>query len=184
MTRAIRQVGVWSALAVALGGCGPSPSPGAASLAAFDSARAVASLRTADSALSAAVAAKDPVRTAAFYAADATLLPVAEPIVAGRAAIEQEWAKVFGIPGFRNVARIAQIEVARGGSLAYTRGTYETALTGTDGRPTVERGKWVTVWRQGAAAGWHIAADIFNTDAPPPTHQGSTTRAERAKPGG
>ena len=184
MTRALQQVTMWSALAVALGGCGPSGSPRAASLAAIDSAAAVASLRAADSALTSAIEAKDPARTAAFYATDATLLPVAEPIVAGRAAIEKEWTKVFGIPGFRNVARIAQLEVARDGSLAYTRGTYETTLMGTDGKPAVEHGKWVTIWRREAAAGWRIAADIFNTDAPPPLHQESTTHTDRVKPGG
>ncbi|HUQ81065.1 MAG TPA: DUF4440 domain-containing protein [Gemmatimonadaceae bacterium] len=183
MTRAIRQATAWSALAVALGGCGPS-GPSRTASPGFDSAVAVASLRAADSALSAAIEAKDPARTAAFYAEDASLLPVAEPIVAGRAAIEREWAKVFGIPGFRNVARITQLEVARGGSLAYTRGTYETELQGADGKPAVERGKWVTVWRRDAASGWQIAVDIFNTDAPPPTHQESTTHDDRARPGG
>lgn len=184
MTGVIRQVTLWSALAVALDGCGPSGSRRAGSLATFDSAQAVASLRAADSSLTAAVAAKDPRRTAALYAADATLLPVAEPIVAGRAAIEQEWGKVFGIPGFRNVARITQLEIARGGSLAYTRGTYETQLTGADGAPEVERGKWVTVWRWDSTAGWRIVADIFNTDAPPPVHEESVAHGERAKPGG
>jgi ketosteroid isomerase-like protein len=181
MKRAIPQVTMWLASAITFAGCAPS---GSTARATFDSTAAVASLRAADSALTAAIAAKDPARTAAFYASNATLLPVAESMVVGRAAIEQEWAKVFGIPGFRNVARITQLEVARGGSLAYTQGTYETQLLGTDGKPTAERGKWVTVWRQDATAGWHIAADIFNTDAPPPMHQESTTHDDRAKPGG
>ena len=184
MMRALRQVTGWLVLVVALDGCGSSERPGAASTAAFDSAQAVASLRAADSALTAAVEAKDPARTASFYALDATMLPVAEPTIMGRAGIEQEWAKVFGIPGFRNVARITHLEVARGGSLGYTQGTYETEMVETNGSPAVERGKWVTIWRRDANGGWSIAVDIFNTDSPPPIHQESTTRNERAKPGG
>jgi ketosteroid isomerase-like protein len=171
------------AVAVAVSGCG-SNAPQREAPIAFDSARAVASLRAADSALTAAVDAKDPARTAGFYAADATLLPVAEPLVAGRAAIEREWAKVFGIPGFRNQARITQVEVARDGSLAYTRGTYETEMADANGAPVVERGKWVTVWRRDSTGDWRIVADIFNTDAPPPLHQESTTHSEPSRPGG
>jgi ketosteroid isomerase-like protein len=177
MTQRVGQITL--AVALACEGCTPSASPPAT---AFDSAQAVATLRAADAALSAAVEAKDPARTAAFYAVDATLLPVAEPIVVGRDAIGQEWAKVFGIPGFRNVAKLTQLEVARGGSLAYTRGTYETELSGTDGKATVERGKWVTVWRQDAAAGWRIAVDMFNTDAPPPMHQVRCQRLSSRRP--
>lgn len=136
----------------------------------FDSAAAVASLRAADSSLSAALGAKDVARTIAFYADDATLLPVAEPLVEGRAAIERKWVEFFGIPGFANTNRLTRIEVARGGALGYTQGTYETAMVGDDGKPTLERGKYVSVWRYDAASGWRIATDISNTDTPPPLH--------------
>jgi uncharacterized protein (TIGR02246 family) len=132
-------------------------------------------IRAADSALTAAVVAKDADRTAALYAEDAVLLPVAEPLIEGRAAIREEWAKVNGIPGLANRARLVRVE-ASGGSLAYTRGTYETTMLGPDGKPTVERGKWVTVWRRQADGSWRVAADIYNTDSPPPLHQESTHR--------
>ena len=62
------------------------------------SSDAVATLGAADSALQVTIAARDAERTAAFYADDAVLLPVAEPIVEGRAAIQDEWRHVFGIP--------------------------------------------------------------------------------------
>ena len=50
-------------------------------------ARAVSELRVADSSVTAAIAAHDAARTAAFYADDAVIMPVAEPLVEGRAAI-------------------------------------------------------------------------------------------------
>ena len=132
------------------------------------------SLRTADSALTAAIAARDTGRTASFYEDDAELLPVAEPAVTGREAIRRKWAEFFGIPGFSNQSRLTQLDVSTDGTLAYTRGTYETAMTGTDGQPTVERGKWVTVWRRQSDGSWRIVQDISNTDTPPPDHQEST----------
>lgn len=141
---------------------------------ALPRAAAEASLRAADSALQAAVAAKDAARTAALYAMDAVLLPVAEPVVTGRPAIQAEWTKVFGIPGFDNSARLTKVEVAASGDLGYTRGTYATTMAGTDGRSTTEVGKWVSVWRREADGQWRVVADIFNTDTPPPDHQPST----------
>jgi len=169
------------ALALELGACAP-PGNDTASSASTVNPRAAAALRAADSALQAAVEAKDAPRTAALYMADATLLPIAEPAVVGRAAIEQEWAKVYGIPGFRNRARITRLEVAGSGDLGFTQGTYESTMTGADGRPVVEGGKWVTVWRRDADGQWRVATDIANTDAPPPEHQESTARSGPAQP--
>ena len=132
------------------------------------------SLRSADSALTAAIAAKDVDRTTAFYDENAELLPVAEPVVVGREAIRREWADIFGIPGFASTANLTRVEVSADGTLAYTRGTYETTMTGSDRRPTVEVGKWVTVWRRSSDGSWRIVQDITNTDAPPPDHLEST----------
>ena len=160
---------------IVLLGCsqGTSGEKGSADNRAADE-RAV---RVADSSLAAAVEAKDADRTASFYADDAVQLPVAEPLVSGRAAIREEWAKVYGIPGFSNTSRLESVEVS-GGSLAYTRGIYASTMLGPDGKPTTERGKWITVWRLQADGTWRVAADISNTDSPPPLHQESTHSAK------
>ena len=185
MTRHIQRSTLLMALAVsaatALSGCARDKSPEPVAESAADRAAAETAMRAVDSALQAAIVAKDAGRTASFYAADATLLPVAEQIVTGREAIEREWAKVFGIPGFVNRARITNVKVARGRDMAYTQGTYETAMTAPDGKPTTERGKWVSVWRRDPDGAWRIVADIFNTDSPPPAHQESTT-GEHSRP--
>ena len=131
---------------------------------------ATAALRAADSALQQAVAARDVDRTATFYAPDAVLLPAAEPQITGREAIRAEWAKLFAIPAFANTSRTTQLEVAASGELAFTRGVYETRLTGQDRRPVTERGKWVSVWRRQADGSWRIVVDAYNTDTPPPDH--------------
>lgn len=171
-----------AAWSLAVGACGAAPGSETASSAANVREVAVAELRAADSTLQVAVEAKDAQRTAALYMADATLLPIAEPAVVGRAAIQQAWANVYGIPGFRSRARITRLEVAGGGDLGFTQGTYEATMTGADGRPVVEGGKWVTVWRRDADGQWRVATDIANTDAPPPEHQESTAHGSAARP--
>ena len=111
---------------------------------------AVAALRAMDSALSVAVAARDAERTAEFYSENAVLMPVAEPIVEGRAAIREEWRHVFGIPGFTNTSRLVAVEPSRAGDLAYRRGVYETPMLGPGGQQVTERGKWVSIWKRQA----------------------------------
>jgi ketosteroid isomerase-like protein len=171
-------------LVPALGACGSSAGEASPPEAARDRAALTASLRAADSALEAAVESKDAERAADLYLADATLLPIAEPAVVGRQAIRQEWAKTFGIPGFQNRARTIRLEVAAGGDLGFTQGTYESVMTGADGRPAVERGKWVTVWRRDADGRWRVVTDISNADAPPPAHQESVVGGKAERPGG
>lgn len=83
----------------------------------------------------AAIVARDAERTASFYAEDAVLMPVAEPAVEGRVAILAEWRHVFGIPGFENRATLVVAESSIAGDLGYTRGTYESPMSGPDGQP-------------------------------------------------
>ena len=138
------------------------------------------SLRSVDSALTAAVLAEDADRTAEFYDENAEMLPVAEPVVVGRDAIRREWSEIFGIPGYSSQVQLTRADVSADGTLGYTRGTYVATMLGTDGKPTTEVGKWVTVWRRQNDGAWRIVQDIYNTDAPPPDHQESTHGSEGA----
>ena len=144
------------------------------STAVSDPAQTRATLRTADSLLQVAIESSDAERTAAFYAEDAVLMPVAESIVEGRSAIRAEWQHVFGIPGYASRARLIAAEPSIAGDLGYTRGTYESPMLGPKGEPLLERGKWVSIWRRQADGQWRIVVDIFNTDTPPPIHAPST----------
>jgi ketosteroid isomerase-like protein len=141
-----------------------------------DPAQGLAELRTADSLVQAAIVALDADRTASFYAEQAVMMPVAESIVEGRAAILAEWRHVFGIPGFANRARLVAVDVSTAGDFGYTRGTYESPMLGTDGQHLLERGKWVSVWKMQPDGQWRIVVDIFNTDTPPPIHALSTVK--------
>jgi ketosteroid isomerase-like protein len=51
-------------------------------------------LRSTDEALTEVIADKNLERIVSFYAADASILPVQEPIVSGKEAIRDEWSKL------------------------------------------------------------------------------------------
>ena len=131
---------------------------------------AFAEITAADDALQQAIAAKDLDRTVSFYSKNASLFPVAEPIVIGEKAIREEWAHLFAIPGFLNTAKRTKVEVSRSGDLAYTQGTYATELNLAGGKTATEHGKWVSIWKKQSDGSWKIEVDISNTDEPPPEH--------------
>src|SRR5262249_30205839 len=128
-------------------------------------------LRSRDAALTKAVADKDLERILEFYADDASILPMEEPIASGKQAIRREWSHILRIPGFRNAATATEVQVSRARDLGYTRGTYATTFDLADGTTATEQGKWVSVWKKQADGSWRVAVEIYNTDAPPPIHQ-------------
>lgn len=128
-------------------------------------------LREADAAIQEALARRDLERTMSFYAEDAVLLPAAEPLIRGKAAIREEWKHLFAIPDFRTTSTLTRVEVARSADLAYTMGTYLATMMGEDGREVTEPGKWVSVWKKQPDGSWRIVVDTYNTDVPPPDHK-------------
>ena len=136
-----------------------------------DDRSAADELRSLDAKLGQAIDAKNTAAVAAFYADDAILMPTAEPVVRGKAAITDEWKHILAIPAFQNQSKLEGIEVARAGDFAYTYGSYRSRLMGEDGKLVMEPGKWLTIWKKQSDGGWRIAVDAYNTDIPPPDHK-------------
>lgn len=136
-------------------------------------------IRAADAAWLEAVQAKNLDRILSFYANDASVFPIAEPIATGKSAIRENWEHMLGIPGLRLTWQVVKVEVSRSGDLAYIQSRYEASFDNPEGgKPAMERGKAVTVWKKEANV-WKAVADISNTDAPPPAHKES--RTDRSK---
>jgi len=132
-------------------------------------------IRAADAAWLKAVQANDLDHVVSFYADDASVFPIAEPIATGKTAIRENWAHMLGIPGLHLVWQITKVEVSRSGDLAYVQSTYQASFDNPQGgKPAIERGKAVTVWKKQGEA-WKAVADVSNTDSPPPAHKESRT---------
>ena len=128
----------------------------------------LAQVRSADAELTWAIAAKDADKVSEYYADDAILMPTAEPMIRGKAAIHDEWQHILAIPDFENQTTTQDAKVS--GDLAYTYGIYRTTMMGADGKSVVEPGKFVTVWRRQPDGKWRIVVDTYNTDIMPPVH--------------
>jgi len=45
-------------------------------------------------------------------------------------------------------------------------GTYELSETDANGKPMVDKGKYLEIWKKQADGSWKCVADMFNTDLP------------------
>lgn len=123
-------------------------------------------IRAADAATLRAAKAGDVDGAIANYAEDSSWLPPNSPMIKGKAAIREGWAKLIGSPGFTVDWNISKLEIARSGDLAYTIYAYQLAFQGPDGKPITDRGKDMAVWKKQADNTWKMVADTFNSDLP------------------
>jgi ketosteroid isomerase-like protein len=65
------------------------------------------------------------------------------------------------------------VDVASSGDLAYSYGVYEFRSKGKDGKPTVENGKYTTVWKKQSDGRWKVVLDMGNAS---PKLEGSGLR--------
>ena len=140
--------------ATAAQGAGQGQSRGAGSIDA-------AIARVADDYVKATLAG-DAKAVAALYTEDAIEMPPNQPMVKGRAAIQQYYEKVFG--GMK-MARftLTHIETRAVGDSGYDVGTYQQNLTPQGGTALDETGKYVVILKRVGGA-WKVAHAIYNSD--------------------
>ena len=121
----------------------------------------------------AAMAAKDAKANADFYAPDGQMFPPGGAIVEGKENLTNAWEGFFALPGFKLTIETTKVSVAQAGDLAYEVGTYVLSFDG-DQKPVQDKGKYVVVWKK-VDGNWKAAADIFNSDLPPPAPAASSS---------
>jgi hypothetical protein len=62
-------------------------------------------------------------------------------------------------PAFQLVWAPSRVEVSRDGTLGYTWGRYDLTTRGKDGKPAVDTGVYLTVWKKNPAGEWRIVFD-------------------------
>jgi uncharacterized protein (TIGR02246 family) len=123
-------------------------------------------IRDLDAEWAKAAAAKNVDQVMTFYADDASIFMPNEPIAMGKPAIRVEWTKLTSNPGYALSFSPSRVDVAKAGDMAYEFGVYNLMLTGPDGKPINDRGKYVVVWKKQPDGKWKAVADIINSDLP------------------
>jgi ketosteroid isomerase-like protein len=110
-------------------------------------------------------ASKDAAKFGTYYADDATVMMPNEPVFRGADSIKAVLVPTMQDPNFALSFKAEKIEAS--GILAYVQGTYSRTTTARDGKPFVDTGKSLSVWRKQADGSWKVIEDIFNSDLPP-----------------
>ena len=63
---------------------------------------------------------------------------------------------------------IGRATAAGSGDLAYSTGAYQMSAPDDSGKSSIDRGKYVAVWKKQTDGNWKVAVDIWNTDLPLP----------------
>ena len=102
---------------------------------------------------------------AALYTDDAVEMPPNQPMVKGRAAIEQYYTTQFGGTAKLQSFALTHIESNASGDIGYEVGTYRQTIT--DGQhPMADTGKYTVVLKRAGGA-WKVAYAIYNSDTLP-----------------
>ena len=123
---------------------------------------AVAAIMKADADFNQAVADRNLTRFLSFIAEGATFNGGTPDEIRGHDAIAKDWAPFFEPMGPRLTWAPTKAEVLGAGDLGYSVGTSEFRST-ADGKTTVRRGNYLTVWRKQADGAWRVVYDSGST---------------------
>jgi ketosteroid isomerase-like protein len=101
-----------------------------------------------------------------YYADDSVELPNGAPAIVGKANI----AKTMGFLDDRNNHLSwtpVGADISASGDLGYTYGTFEFRSKDKAGKPTVEHGKYTSIWKLQQDGTWKVVLDMGNSTAPP-----------------
>ncbi|SFR97723.1 Ketosteroid isomerase homolog [Granulicella pectinivorans] len=122
------------------------------------------SLADADAGWEAAIHAGKLDKAMEFVAPDAFVYEPNMPVLAGTDKITASFRELISIPGIDFSWKALHAEVS--GDMGFTDGEYAMSFKGPDGKPILDKGKYVTVWHRDKAGKWRVVRDIFNSDLP------------------
>jgi ketosteroid isomerase-like protein len=101
-----------------------------------------------------------------YYAEDAVELPNGADMIQGKENI----AKGMGFLDQKDnhlTWTPVHADMAASGDLGYTFGTYEFRSKDKDGKPTVQYGKYASVWKKQKDGSWKVVMDMGNASPSP-----------------
>jgi ketosteroid isomerase-like protein len=99
-----------------------------------------------------------------YYADDAVEVPNGAPIIQGKVNI----AKTMGFLDQKDnhlTWTPVGADMCASGDMGYTYGTYE--FRSKDGKPTVDHGKYTSIWKKQKDGSWKVVLDMGNASAEP-----------------
>jgi ketosteroid isomerase-like protein len=122
-------------------------------------------VRDADAAWAKAAAAHDVSSALSYYASDAVVLPAHEAMLTNRPDMLKSWTALLDKNNTVSWKSV-WVESAKSGDLVYVVGTYTLTTKAGKGKPDVDRGKYLAVWKKQDDGSWKAEANTWNSDLP------------------
>jgi uncharacterized protein (TIGR02246 family) len=122
-----------------------------------------AAIRAASADWNKAAQARDLDKAVSYYAEEAVFFVDKGALVKGKNSIRMAWKDILAPTAPVLSFTTSFVEVARSGDIGYEYGMAELTTTGKKGKPTVEKGKYVTVWKKQPDGSWKAVVDIDNS---------------------
>jgi ketosteroid isomerase-like protein len=101
-----------------------------------------------------------------FLSPNATFTMSGAPSVKGDKAIRDTFAGLSKAPGFALTWKATRAEVGSSGDLGYTAGDYALTINNAAGKPSTEKGAFLTAWKKIDGA-WRVIEDTGVPSSPP-----------------
>jgi ketosteroid isomerase-like protein len=130
-----------------------------------DPAVSVAEVKAADTAWSQAAKANDVNAVLGYYADDAFVMPPNQEMATDKPAIRKAWEGLLA-KGSQVEWTPGAAESAASGELVYVEGFYMARTAQGKGKSSLDRGKYLSVWRKQPDGKWKAIANMWNSDLP------------------
>ena len=101
-----------------------------------------------------------------YYADNAVELPNGGPVIQGKLNIARGMA-FLDDKNNRLVWSPVAADISDSGDLGYSYGTYEFHSKDKEGKPSVEHGKYTTIWKKQKDGSWKVVLDMGNASPEP-----------------
>jgi ketosteroid isomerase-like protein len=127
--------------------------------------QSIAAVKDADAAWAKAAAAHDVSGALSYYAGDAVVLPAHDQMLTNRPDMQKSWTALLDKDNTVSWKPV-YIEAAKSGDLVYVVGTYSLSTKVAKGKPTVDHGKYLAIWKKQEDGSWKAEANTWNSDLP------------------
>jgi uncharacterized protein (TIGR02246 family) len=138
-----------------------------------------AAIRAAYDAWAAAADNKDIEAWVTFLGPDAIFLPPNTEALTTYEGIRDLYVSIFEDPNWSIACEHTDVEIAEAGDMAWSRGYCNTTVSGLDGSPVQNRGKWNKVWLKQADGSWKNRLNSFSPVRQPLPDTMSTAQKEQ-----
>jgi uncharacterized protein (TIGR02246 family) len=114
-----------------------------------------------------------------FLEPDAIFLPPNTDALTTYEDIRDRYVSIFEDPNWSIACEHTEVEIAKAGDMAWSRGYCNTTVSGSDGTPVENRGKWNKVWLKQADGSWKNRLNSFSPVRPPPLGALSAVQKEQ-----